>query len=111
MWVIYGRFSHLFLFFLQTFWIVNLFLTDKNNRFKEGQEDVYDDACSSRPSATTTDENIVGVKKIILDNRRIVELERLLMMLAYGSAYAKQFSRMKRAAAKIVQKLVNFEQK
>ena len=55
------------------------------NRFKEGRED---DARTGRPSTSTTDENIEAVKKMILDNRRIV-LERLLMMLAYRSAHAK----------------------
>ena len=55
------------------------------NRFKEGRED---DTRTGRPSTSTTDENIEAVKKMILDNRRIV-LERLLMMLAYRSAHAK----------------------
>ena len=41
------------------------------NRFKEGREDVNDDARPGRPSTSTTDENIEAVKKMILDNRRI----------------------------------------
>ena len=41
------------------------------NRFKEGREDVNDDARPSRPSTFTTDENIKAVKKMFLDNRRI----------------------------------------
>ena len=41
------------------------------NQFKEGLEDVYDDACIVRLSTSTTDENIEAVKKMILDNRRI----------------------------------------
>ena len=41
------------------------------NRFKEGREDVNDDARPGRPNTSTTDENIEAVKKIILDNRRI----------------------------------------
>ena len=41
------------------------------NRFKEGREDVNDDACPGRPSKSTTDENIKAVKEMILDNRRI----------------------------------------
>ena len=49
------------------------------------------DAHPDRPSTSTTYEDIEAVKKMILDNRRI---ERLLMMLAYRSAHAKQFLRM-----------------
>ena len=41
------------------------------NRFKEGQEDVNDGARPSRPSTSTTDEDIETAKKMILDNRRI----------------------------------------
>ena len=41
------------------------------NRFKEGREDVNDDASPGRPSTLTTDENIEAVKKMILDNRWI----------------------------------------
>ena len=59
------------------------------NRFKEGREDVNDDG---RPSTSINAENIEAVKKITI----IVEslLERLLMILAYRSAHAKQFFRM-----------------
>ena len=38
------------------------------NRFKEGREDVNDDARPSRTSPSTTDENIQAVRKMILDN-------------------------------------------
>ena len=41
------------------------------NRFKEGQEDVNDEARPSRPSTLTTDENIEAVKKMISNNRWI----------------------------------------
>ena len=41
------------------------------NRFKEDREDVNDNAHPSRPTTSTTDENIQGMKKIIMDNRRI----------------------------------------
>ena len=45
-------------------------------RFKEGQEDVNDDARPSRPDTLTTDENINEVvKKKIFDNRRITVTE------------------------------------
>ena len=36
------------------------------NRFKEGREDVNDNACPSRPRTSTTDENLETVKKMIL---------------------------------------------
>ena len=39
------------------------------NRFKEGREDVNDDASPCRPSTSTTNENIEALKKIILNNR------------------------------------------
>ena len=60
------------------------------NRFKEGREDVNDDARPGLQSTSTTDEHIEGEKKMISDNR----IERLLMMLAYRSAHAKQFLQM-----------------
>ena len=64
------------------------------NRFKEGREDVNDDARLGRMSQSTTDENIESVKKMILENRRNTIREMLLMILAYRSAHAKQFLRM-----------------
>ena len=42
------------------------------NRSKESREDVNDDDRPGRPSISTTDENIKAVKKMILDNRRII---------------------------------------
>ena len=41
------------------------------NRFKEGRDDVNDDARPSRPSTSTTDENTEALKKMILNNRRV----------------------------------------
>ena len=38
------------------------------NRFKEGREDINDDARPGRPGTSSTVENIEAVKKIILDN-------------------------------------------
>ena len=40
------------------------------NRFKEGQEDVNDNARPNRPSTSTTDENIEAVKKWITIRER-----------------------------------------
>ena len=62
------------------------------NRFQEGRKAVNDDARPSRQSRSTTDGNIEAVKKMILDNCRSL-FERLLLMLAYRSAHAKQFLR------------------
>ena len=45
------------------------------NRFKKGREEVNDDACTGRPSTSTTNENIEAVKKLTLDNRRITITE------------------------------------
>ena len=46
------------------------------NRFKQGREDVNDDARPGRPSTLIIDENIEAVKEMILDNRRITIRER-----------------------------------
>ena len=40
----------------------------RHNRFKEGQEDVNDDACSGCPNTSITAKNIEAVKKMILKN-------------------------------------------
>ena len=45
------------------------------NRFKEGQEDVNDDARHGHPSTLVIDENIEAVKKMILDKNRITTRE------------------------------------
>ena len=78
---------------LRLLWAEHKFNCGMYNRFKEGREDVNDDARSGRLSMSTTDENIEAVQKRILGNRGItIERERLLM--AYRSAHAKQFLRM-----------------
>ena len=41
------------------------------NRFKEGREDVNDNAPPGRPGTSTSDVNIEAVTKMILANRRI----------------------------------------
>ena len=62
-------------------------------QFKVGREDVTDDARPGRLGISTSYENIEALQKIIFYNRRLL-LERLLMMLVYRSAHAKQFLRM-----------------
>ena len=58
------------------------------NQFKEGREDVNNDARPGRPSTAATNENIEAVKKMNLDRNR------LLMMLVYLPAHAKKILRM-----------------
>ena len=41
------------------------------NQFKKGRGDVNDNTCPSRPSTSTTNENIEVVKEGTLNNRRI----------------------------------------
>ena len=41
------------------------------NLFKEGQEDINEDARPDCPSASTTNEDIGAIKKMILDNHPI----------------------------------------
>ena len=38
----------------------------------EDREDVNDDVSPGRPTTSTIDENIEAVKKMMLDNRRII---------------------------------------
>ena len=84
------------------------------NRFKKGREDVNYNACSGRNGGTsTTYEHIEAVKKMILNNRRITIREvaddvaisfyscQVIFMVVLG---------MKRAAAKTVAQLLNFEE-
>ncbi|KAA2237134.1 helix-turn-helix domain-containing protein, partial [Solihabitans fulvus] len=83
------------------------------NRCKGGREDVNDDARPGRPS-TTTDEKIEAVKKMIMDNRQITIREVADDVdISFGSCQTifTDVLGMKRAAAKIVPKLLNYEQK
>ena len=84
------------------------------NRFMVGREDVNDDARSGRTSMSTSDENIEAVKKMILDNSRITIREVADDVgISFGSCQAifTDVLGMKRAPAKIIPKLLNFEQK
>ena len=83
------------------------------NRFKEGRENVNDDACPGCPSTSITNENIEAVKKIISDNRRIT-IRKVAddLGISFGSRQRifTDVLGMKRAATKIVTKLLSFEQ-
>ena len=81
------------------------------NLFKEGREDINGDGRSGRPSTSTTHE---AVKKMILRKRGIVIREISDDVgISFGSCQAifTGVLGMKRAAPKIVSKLLHFEQK
>ena len=63
------------------------------NRFKEGREDVNDDAGSGRPSTSTIEENCIeAMKKMILGNQIESLLEiSLWMMWAYRQLMPSNF--------------------
>ena len=82
----------------------------RSDRFKEGREDVTDYASPDRPRTLTTDENIEAVKKMILQNCRINIREDADDVGSCQAIFTDVLG-MKRAAAKIVPKLLNFEQK
>ena len=84
------------------------------NRLKENWEDVNDDARPERPSTSKSDENIEAVKKMILNNCRITIREVADdVAMSFGSCQEifMNFLDMKRAAEKIITKILNFEQK
>ena len=87
---------------------------EQNISWIRDQEDVNDKARPCRPSKSTTDENIEAVKRIILYKYRIpirkvaddVEISFDLCQVIFKNILSK-----KRAAQKIVSKLLNFQQK
>ena len=84
------------------------------NLFTEGREKVNDDACSGRPSTSTTNENTEAVKKIVMENRRITireVAEDVGIRLAHAMYFFLDILGLKRVAAKFVPKLLNFDQK
>ena len=85
------------------------------NQFNKGREDVNNNARTGRPITSTTDENIEAVKKMILDNRRRIHIREVAddVGISLGSCQTifTDVLGMKHKAAKIVPKLLNFEQK
>ena len=80
--------------------------------FREGREEVNDDARHGRPSTSTTNENTVAVKKIVMENRRITIREVAEDVgISVGSCHAifSDILGLKRVAAKFVPKLLNFD--
>lgn len=87
---------------------------DWYGRFREGREEDDDDDRSGRPSSSSTDENITKVKAIVLENRRITIRECAEdLNISYGSCEAiiTHELGMRRVAAKMIPKLLNFQQK
>ena len=84
------------------------------NRYKEGLEDINDDARSGHPSTSITDVNFEAVKEIILNNCRIT-IEEVAddAGISFGSYQAifTDVLGIKRTAVKMIPKLLNFKQK
>lgn len=82
--------------------------------FKEGRENVNDDARPGSSITSKTDENVEKVKEIVMENRRITIREVADDVgISVGSCHTifSDILGMKRVAAKFVPKLINFEQK
>ena len=83
-------------------------------RFKEGQENVNKDAHPGCPSTSTTDGNNKAMNKMILDNRKTTIREgadKFGIQFSFSQAIFRHVLDMKRASAKIIPKLLNYEQK
>ena len=86
-------------------WAEHKFISQLN-RFNEGREDVYDDACTGR-SSMSTDENIEAVKKMISDNHWInIKEVADVVGITFGlcQAFFTDVAGMKRVIAKIIPK-------
>ena len=80
--------------------------------FTEGREEVNDDVRPGRPSTSTTNENSEAVKKIVMENHRITITEVAgNVVISVGSCHAifSDILGLKRVAAKLVLKLLNFD--
>lgn len=82
--------------------------------FKDGREVVEDLPRSGRPSTSTTDDNIIQIKKLVLENRHLSvrELARELSIdkMTVHNILTNVLC-MKRVAAKLVPKELNFLQR
>ena len=84
------------------------------NRLQKSQENINDDTSPDRPSASTTDENTKAQKKMLLVNRQVTLIEvtdDIGISFSSIQAIFTNVLAMKRAEAKTVPKLQNFEQK
>ena len=82
------------------------------NRFKKDRKDINDKSRPGRPRTSTTEENIEAVKKMTLGNRRntIKEVADDIVGISFVSCQTMftDVLGMKREAARIVPKLLNF---
>ena len=82
--------------------------------FSEGREVVENFPHARRPSTSVNDDNIEKVKKIVLENRRVgIREVAEALNISYGSTQhiAVHVMDMKRVAARLVPKDLNFLQK
>ncbi|XP_076661839.1 LOW QUALITY PROTEIN: protein GVQW3-like [Halictus rubicundus] len=82
--------------------------------FKEGREEVQDLPRAGRPSMASTDENIEKIKKMVIDNRRLsvreVAHEVEMSHMSVHNILTEVLG-MRRVAARLVPKELNFLQK
>ena len=82
--------------------------------FTEYREEVNDDARPGWPSTSTANENTEAVKKIVMENRRVIIREVAEDFgISVGSCHAifSNILGLKHVAAKFVSKLLNFDQR
>ena len=82
--------------------------------FKEGRERVEDEERPGRPSTSINDQNINEIKKLVLENRRITIRDLVdTLGISFGSIQAilKDHLNLRRIAARLVPKKLNFMQK
>ena len=80
--------------------------------FTEGREEVNDDARPGGPSTSVTNDNTEAVKKIVMENRRIIIREVAKYVGISVRSYHAIFSNilgLERVAAKFVPNLLNFD--
>lgn len=87
---------------------------DWHKRFKEGREDVRDDARSGRPVTHRTDENIQKVKDLVCSNRRLtvrMMAEELNLDKETVRLILKENLNMRKISAKVVSGILKDEPK
>ncbi|XP_006141073.1 protein GVQW3 [Tupaia chinensis] len=87
---------------------------DWHKRFKEGREDVRDDARSGRPVTHRTDENIQKVKELVCSNRQLtvrMMAEELNLDKETVRLILKENLNMKKVSAKVISTILKDEPK
>ena len=85
-----------------------------HGRFKSGRKSVEDDECCGRPSTSKTDKNVKQIKERMTENRKLTIREIAEdLNIAYGSVQDILVNDLglRRVAAKLVPKDLNFMQK